>query len=322
VAFYTTASGGGQAAHFEHQDWLGTERMRTSYNSGNNPAYAVEGTYTSLAWGDSQTTTSGADQDAYHFADIDYDSETNTDHAQFRQYSPTEGRWMRPDPYSGSYNLGNPQSLNRYTYAMNNPLGNIDPTGLDCARMTETGDVVFYSGDCPGYDPNNEYYIDCDGCTNGASYGWNGDNLIIGIGDNNGVTNITIDGVDYTPPSPNDGSPASVLTFLQSNQPINPGPNNQAPNNAPTSNKPPTPQQQQCIAQAKSYASKSRTILTVAGGVGLGDASAGCLLTIETGPGFLVCEGVVGALELTYEGVSEYGIYSREQNDIAQCMEN
>ncbi len=66
----------------------------------------------------------------------------------------------------------------------------------------------------------------------------------------------------------------------------------------------------------------SRKILLAAGGVGLGDAAAGCLFTIETGPGFLVCEGSVGALELIYEGVSEYGVYSREHSDIAQCMNN
>jgi RHS repeat-associated protein len=123
VAFYTTASGGGAAVHFEHQDWLGTERVRTSYNGG------VEGTYTSLPWGDSKTS-SGTDQDAYHYAMLDYDSETNTDHAQFRQYSNLSGRWMSPDPFAGSYDFADPQSLNRYTYSGSNPVGSVDPSGL------------------------------------------------------------------------------------------------------------------------------------------------------------------------------------------------
>src|SRR5208283_5763009 len=124
VAYYTTANGGGAAAHFEHQDWLGTERMRTTYSGG------PEDTFTSLPWGDSQTTATGADGDANHYATLDYDSETNTDHAEFRQYSPTQGRWLSPDPYGGSYDMSNPQSFNRYEYAMNNPLSNIDPSGL------------------------------------------------------------------------------------------------------------------------------------------------------------------------------------------------
>ncbi len=124
MAYYTTASDGGAALHFEHQDWLGTERMRTAYNG------SVEGSYASLPYGDGQTT-SGTDTDANHVAMLDFDSESDTDHAQYRQYSPTEGRWLRPDPYSGSYHFRNPQSLNRYVYSMNSPLSKIDPSGLD-----------------------------------------------------------------------------------------------------------------------------------------------------------------------------------------------
>jgi RHS repeat-associated protein len=114
----------GGAAHFEHQDWLGTERMRTAYNGG------VEGSYISLPYGDGQATT-GADGDANHYGMLDADPESWTDHAQFRQYSEAEGRWLAPDPYSGSYTLRNPQSFNRYVYAGNNPLTAVDPSGLD-----------------------------------------------------------------------------------------------------------------------------------------------------------------------------------------------
>ena len=133
VAYYTTANDGTAAVHFEHQDWLGTERMRTNASGGS------EATFTSLPWGDSQTTASGTDVDAYHYATLDYDSETNTDHAEFRQYSPTQGRFMSPDPYGGSYDMTNPQSFNRYVYAMNNPLSNIDPTGQQDAAQEAWG---------------------------------------------------------------------------------------------------------------------------------------------------------------------------------------
>jgi RHS repeat-associated protein len=60
---------------------------------------------------------------------IDYNAETATNDAHFRQYSPAQGRWMSPDPYDGSYDFSNPQSLNRYSYVMNNPLSGTDPTG-------------------------------------------------------------------------------------------------------------------------------------------------------------------------------------------------
>ena len=113
-------------AHFQHQDWLGTERVRTTYTG------AIESTFTSLPFGDGYSST-GADNDPYHFADLDHDYTSNTDHAQFRQYSNTQGRWMSPDPYSGSYDITNPQSFNRYSYVLNNPLSYVDQSGLACS---------------------------------------------------------------------------------------------------------------------------------------------------------------------------------------------
>jgi RHS repeat-associated protein len=121
VAFYSNGS-----IHYQHQDWLGTERARTGYNG------AVEGTYNSLPFGDN-LSVSGADNDPSHFAQLDHDSESSTEHAQFRQHSSTQGRWMSPDPYDGSYQSGNPQSLNRYSYVMNSPLSFTDQSGLDCS---------------------------------------------------------------------------------------------------------------------------------------------------------------------------------------------
>jgi RHS repeat-associated protein len=110
--------------HFQHQDGTGTERMRTTFNG------AVEGSFTSLPFGDAFGTVSGIDGDPYHYGMLDHDYASDTDHAQFRQYSSTPGRWMSPDPYSGSYHMRNPQSFNRYTYALNNPLRFVDPSGL------------------------------------------------------------------------------------------------------------------------------------------------------------------------------------------------
>jgi hypothetical protein len=55
----------------------------------------VEGSFTSLPFGDGQTA-SGTDGDANHFATLDHDTESDTDHAQFRQYSNIQGRWLSP----------------------------------------------------------------------------------------------------------------------------------------------------------------------------------------------------------------------------------
>jgi RHS repeat-associated protein len=140
VEFYS-----GGTAHFQHQDWLGTERVRTTYTG------AVEGAFTSLPFGD-RYTFSGADNDPYHFATLDKDyygsSDSQTDHAQFRQYSDAQGRWMSPDPYDGSYDLSNPQSLNRYSYVLNNPLSFTDPSGLSTTQPVVCG---YYPDGTPIY---------------------------------------------------------------------------------------------------------------------------------------------------------------------------
>jgi RHS repeat-associated protein len=49
--------------------------------------------------------------------------------AMARRYSVT-GRFTQPDPYSGSYDLSDPQSLNRYIYTKNDPVNRRDPSGL------------------------------------------------------------------------------------------------------------------------------------------------------------------------------------------------
>ncbi len=46
----------------------------------------------------------------------------------FRQYNSTYGRWLSPDPIAGD--VANPQTLNRYAYAANNPTNFADPLGL------------------------------------------------------------------------------------------------------------------------------------------------------------------------------------------------
>jgi hypothetical protein len=43
----------------------------------------------------------------------------------------TEGRWLTTDPYRGSYDWSDPQSLNRYGYVGGRAMWTIDPSGLD-----------------------------------------------------------------------------------------------------------------------------------------------------------------------------------------------
>jgi RHS repeat-associated protein len=91
-----------------------------------------------------------------------------------RYYSENDARFLTPDP-SGLYyaNPLDPQSLNLYDYVENNPLVNIDPSGLDCfttSNLTSTSvTVTTYVGatSCNGIKGGT--YV--NGTINTSSYG-------------------------------------------------------------------------------------------------------------------------------------------------------
>jgi len=80
-----------------------------------------------LPFGEDSGTGSG-ETEKHRFTSYERDSETGSDYAINRQYQNTNGRFMQPDPIGGS--LDNPQSINRYDYALNDPVNLADPTGL------------------------------------------------------------------------------------------------------------------------------------------------------------------------------------------------
>lgn len=66
-----------------------------------------------------------------HYTGQQWDSESNLHHFMFRDYSTTQGRWMKMDPAGlAAVDITNPQTWNRYAYVTNNPVSDVDPTGL------------------------------------------------------------------------------------------------------------------------------------------------------------------------------------------------
>ena len=74
------------------------------------------------------------DATEHHFTGKERDTESGNDYFGARYYSSAMGRWMSPDwsekaepvPYA---KLDNPQSLNLYSYVLNNPLRLVDEDG-------------------------------------------------------------------------------------------------------------------------------------------------------------------------------------------------
>ena len=79
---------------------------------------------------------SGSTSDSFGFTGLPWDSTTALWHADARQFSPQQSRWQSPDLFDGSYNWGDPQSLNRYAYVNGRPTSEIDPSGQDACSVT------------------------------------------------------------------------------------------------------------------------------------------------------------------------------------------
>ncbi len=73
------------------------------------------------------------------------DRSTGYDHTLWRKLDSVQGRWTSPDPYGGSMEIGNPQSFNRYSYVLNDPVNLMDPLGLDYAVEIRASDWGDYS---------------------------------------------------------------------------------------------------------------------------------------------------------------------------------
>jgi RHS repeat-associated protein len=139
-------------SHYRHPDWLGSDRLASSYQKSSTPitsaAYAPFGEPYATS-GNGELSFTGANKD--------------TDWLQYdflaRQYDPRQGRWSSPDPAGlAAVDPSNPQTWNRYTYVANDPLAFFDPLGL----QYEGHQVPCLNGLTPCYsnsDPNQLHCI-------------------------------------------------------------------------------------------------------------------------------------------------------------------
>jgi len=118
TAIYNSSS----PAYYRHTDWLGTSRLTTTASRTvySDSAYAPFGEQYAL---DGSADASFTGQNA--------DTTTTLYDFPLREYSPTQGRWVSPDPAGmAAVDPTNPQSWNRYAYVVNAPLSGVDPLGL------------------------------------------------------------------------------------------------------------------------------------------------------------------------------------------------
>lgn len=123
---FATATSAGAVAHW-HTDELGTPIVQT------NAAGGVQASYAYFPYGE-EINQSVVDPTRFRFTAHERDLGTQPGTADDRDYMhqrstlPQLGRFLTVEPIGG--NPFNPQSWNRFTYALNNPLKYTDPLGL------------------------------------------------------------------------------------------------------------------------------------------------------------------------------------------------
>jgi RHS repeat-associated protein len=111
--------------YFHHYDWVGSFRANTDLTG------AISGTSVNLPFGDGLGFTGGVFT-FIDYGDLWWDIEDDLYHADNREQSPTQGRWLTPDPAGlAVMDVTNPQTWNRYAYVTNNPISFVDPSGLN-----------------------------------------------------------------------------------------------------------------------------------------------------------------------------------------------
>lgn len=149
------------ATEYYHGDHLGSARLMT--DASGNVIPGSDATF--LPFGERYEPSAAADHSG--FTGHEHDAETDTYHTWFRQLAWRQGRWASPDPYDGSMDLSDPQSLNRYAYVGGNPTNYFDPLGLDRTQTVIVGRCTFNltwgypDGEIHGREKIVSYTVDC-----------------------------------------------------------------------------------------------------------------------------------------------------------------
>ncbi|MGH2687537.1 MAG: RHS repeat domain-containing protein, partial [Actinomycetota bacterium] len=104
-----------------HHDHLGSVRLRTGEQGQQVESADYE------PFGEASSASGEAGENPWDFAGHRTDGDSGLVYMNARYYDAEIGRFLTADPVVADPK--DPQSLNRYAYASNNPISNVDPTG-------------------------------------------------------------------------------------------------------------------------------------------------------------------------------------------------
>jgi RHS repeat-associated protein len=150
IAFVPLSSGN---PYYYLGDHLGSTAVVAS---GDGKTVQWEADY--FPFGSQRTVITNLASNPYEFTGYEYDSATGYNYAVARFEAGRWGRFLSPDPYSGSMDVSNPQSLNRYSYVNNDPSNSVDPFGLWCSAEYGLGDSPCNPANDPQMQPGGAGY--------------------------------------------------------------------------------------------------------------------------------------------------------------------
>ena len=142
VAEYSTEPQTDSGTQYLTADTLGSTRLVTTAGTGAS-GVNVLARYDFLPFGEDLPRSVGMGYGAAStltekFTGKERDAETGLDYFGARYMSGAQGRFTSADPLLSSAHILSPQSWNRYSYALNNPLRFTDPYGLYVCNGTSS----------------------------------------------------------------------------------------------------------------------------------------------------------------------------------------
>ncbi len=153
-----------------------------------------------------------------NFTSKERDAETGLDYFGARYFSGAQGRFTSTDPLMASARVGNPQSWNRYSYSLNNPLRFTDPTGMYTCEGTKD--------QCGQFERSRAAILkskDADAIRGANAYGKaNTDNGVVvrfadQLNDRGGTVKATDTGIRPDPSDPNRFQATLAVTIQSGN---------------------------------------------------------------------------------------------------------
>ncbi|MCD9188612.1 MAG: hypothetical protein LUM44_19495 [Pyrinomonadaceae bacterium] len=148
IAEYANPTASNPQVSYLTQDHLGSPRIITGNNGEviSRHDYMAFGADISETLGNvgNRATAQGygkADQIRTQYTGYEHDDESGLDFAQARYYNSSHGRFTSVDPLTASASIKDPQTFNRYTYAMNSPYKFTDPLGLISSKPMKYKDA-------------------------------------------------------------------------------------------------------------------------------------------------------------------------------------